>query len=140
MITDPASLYLYRRFTFQLDLDGVTRAGFSEVGGLTSDGDVVDYRAGQLPGLSGYNRLVLRRGVTADRSLWDWRRAVLAGLTRRADGTITQLDAARRPLVRWTFHAGWPTKWEGPDFDAQQGGEVTIETLEIAHEGLKRCT
>ena len=146
MLTDPASLHRYQRFAFQLEIDGVTRAGFSEVGGLTYDADVVDYREGQdsggavrkppAPGSPG--RITLKRGVTADRSLWDWRRGVVDGQTRRAPGAIIRLDAARRPLQRWTFQAGWPARWEGPDFDAG-GNEVTIETLEIAHEGLRVC-
>ena len=127
MITDATALSLYRRFAWQLETDRVVRAGFSEVSGLTADGDVVEYRAGHI---------VLKRGVTADRSLWDWRREAAAGVLRRVTGAIVLLDPARRPVARWTFYSGWPTKWEGPGFDAG-GNEVAIETLEIAHEGLE---
>jgi phage tail-like protein len=144
MITDPTSLHLYRRFNFQLEIDGAIRAGFSEVSGLSADPDVVDYRQGQetravprkLPGLSKHTNIVLKRGVTADPSLWDWRQKAIAGEIRRLTGAVIHLDEVRRPLTRWTFHAGWPAKWEGPSLNAKPG-EVAIETLEIAHEGLE---
>ena len=35
-----------------------------------------------------------------------------------------------------TFVRGWPVKWEVADFDATKS-ELSIETLEICHEGLK---
>jgi phage tail-like protein len=37
--------------------------------------------------------------------------------------------------MRFTFLEGWPSRWDGPDLNAQGNG-VAIETLEIAHEGL----
>ena len=39
--TDP-----YRGFNFQLEIDGISRGGFSECSGLTAEGDSVDYREG----------------------------------------------------------------------------------------------
>ena len=38
-------------------------------------------------------------------------------------------------LATWTFSRGWPVKWELSELDASKN-EVSIETLEIAHEGL----
>ncbi|MBM3756771.1 MAG: hypothetical protein FJW38_22655 [Acidobacteria bacterium] len=35
----------------------------------------------------------------------------------------------------WTVTRAWPTKWELSELDAAKN-EVSIETLEIAHEGL----
>ena len=60
-------------------------AAFSEVGGLTSDGDVVDYRTGvdipltarKLPGQRKHGPVTLKRGVIQDVSLWDWYRGDL---------------------------------------------------------------
>jgi len=45
------------------------------------------------------------------------------------------LDEARQPALKWNFREGWPSKWEGPAFNAKNN-DVAIETLEIAHEGL----
>lgn len=133
----------YGQFNFLIEIDGVTRAGFSEVSGLTTDTNVIEYREGQevttmrkLPGLMKYTNIVLKRGYTQDQSLWNWRKQVLDGTTQRTTGTITLLDEARQPALRWNFTAGWPVKWEGPAMNGKTS-EVAIETLEIAHEGLE---
>lgn len=133
----------YGQFNFLIEIDGVTRAGFSEVSGLTTDTNVIEYREGQevttvrkLPGLMKYTNIVLKRGYTQDQSLWNWRKQVLDGTTVRATGCITLLNEARQPALRWNFTAGWPVKWEGPAMNGKTS-EVAIETLEIAHEGLE---
>ena len=38
--------------------------------------------------------------------------------------------------VRWNFFDAWPTKWDGPDFNAK-GNDVAIETLELAHRAAR---
>ena len=38
-------------------------------------------------------------------------------------------------MARWNFVSAWPTKWDGPAFNAK-GNDVAIETLVLAHEGL----
>jgi phage tail-like protein len=83
-----------------------------------------------------YNNIILKRGWTADTKLWIWRKKVIDGTTQRLSGTITLLDEARAPALRWNFTAGWPSKWEGPALNAKTS-EVAIETMEIAHEGLE---
>lgn len=133
----------YGQFNFLIEIDGVTRAGFSEVSGLTTDTNVIEYREGdevtttrKLPGLMKYANIVMKRGYTQDASLWNWRKQVIDGTTQRTTGTITLLDEARQPALRWNFTAGWPVKWEGPAMNGKTS-EVAIETLEIAHEGLE---
>jgi phage tail-like protein len=137
----------YGQFNFQVEIDGVTVAGFSEVSGLTTDTNIIEDREGdenqltvrKLPGLMKYNNIVLKRGYTADIKLWNWRKAVINGQTQRTTGVITLLDESRAPALRWTFREGWPSKWEGPPLNAKTS-EVAIETLEIAHEGLELDT
>jgi phage tail-like protein len=81
---------------------------------------------------------VLKRGVTDDHSLWDWRKKVIEGKTDRQHGSIVLCDEAGDEKVRWNFVEGWPTKWTGPAFNATNNG-VAIETLEIVHEGLTKA-
>ncbi len=133
----------YSQFNFLVEIDGVTKAGFSEVSGLTTDSNVMEYREGneittvrKLPGLMKYTPVVCKRGWTSDQSLWTWRKQVIDGSTKRASGSIVLLDEARKPALRWNFREGWPSKWEGPTLNAKTS-EVAIETLEIAHEGLE---
>jgi phage tail-like protein len=136
----------YPQFNFQVKIDGITVAGFSEVSGLTTDTNIIEYREGtegstvrKLPGLMKYNNIVLKRGWTADSKLWTWRKTVIDGKTQRLTGAIVLLDESRAPALTWNFSAGWPSKWEGPALNAKTS-EVAIETLEITHELLELAT
>jgi phage tail-like protein len=132
----------YSSFRFRVEIDGVTAAGFSECSGLSSETDVIEYRNGidattrKLPGLRKFSNIVLKRGITTDRQLWDWYKKVLDGAVQRNDGSIVLLDEKGQEVLRWNFHHGWPCKYEAPSFHAT-GSEVAIETLEIAHEGFE---
>ena len=132
----------YSAFNFLVEIDGVISAGFSECSGLTSETDIIEYRNGdeditvrKLPGLKKFTNISLKRGYTQSKELWDWRKKVMDGQTERQPGAIVLLDEARREALRWTFQQGWPSKWEGPAFNAKNN-EVAIETLEIAVEAL----
>jgi phage tail-like protein len=130
-----------RHFNFVVEIDNVPVAGFAEVSGLSSETDVIAYREGSdfgiryLPGLTRYSRIVLKRGLTVDRTLWDWRRTVVEGRTERRTVTITLLAHDRTPVLRWVVSEAWPAKWEGPTLIARSS-EVAIEALELVHEGF----
>ncbi len=132
----------FAAFNFLVDIGGAV-AGFSECSGLTLESDVIEYRNGneditvrKLPGLKKFTNIVLKRGYTNDKSLWEWRKTVLDGKTERRDGTITLLNEARQPALRWNFYFGWPSKWEGPTMNAKTN-DVAIETLNITVEKIE---
>jgi phage tail-like protein len=85
-----------------------------------------------------HRTISLKRGVTNDAELWAWRKKTIEGTIERKNGSILLYDDAGKEKVRWNFVGGWPTKWTGPTFNAT-GNEVAIETLEIAHEGIKKA-
>jgi phage tail-like protein len=135
-----------RGFRFRVQIDGITKAGFREVSGLDAATDAVDYRDGddptnirKLAGLQKFSNLTLKRGITSDQDIWKWRTAIMDGKIKdnRKNGQIILLDDEGNEAAEWTFTDGWPTKWTGPTFNAT-ANEVAIDTLEIAHEGLKR--
>jgi phage tail-like protein len=132
----------YKNFNFLVEIDGIARAAFSEVSGLESETTVIEYRSGsefgtrKLPGLTKYANIVLRRGITQDADLWNWRQSVIEGNVDRRNGSIILLDDQRTEVLRWNFHEGWPCKWQGPGLNAKNE-EVAIELLEIAHERLE---
>jgi phage tail-like protein len=137
--TDP-----YRVYNFLLEIDGITRGGFRECSGLDASSDPIAYREGgeglterKLPGMVKYSNITLKRGITDDASLWEWRKTVIDGKVQRKNGSIILLDDTGEEKLRWNFREGWPTKWTGPSFNAT-GNEVAIETLEIVHEGLDK--
>lgn len=133
----------YGQFNFLVEIDGVTRAGFTEVGGLMTEQDVIEYREGsdsatvrKQPGLRKYSNLTLKRGFTQDKELWLWRKTTIDGLTERRAGSIVLLDEGRQEALRWNFVEGWICKWEGPALNSTTN-EAAIESLEICHEGLE---
>jgi phage tail-like protein len=132
----------YSQFNFQVEIDGITVGGFSEVSGLTMDTNIIEYREGnevttvrKLPGLTKYPNMVFKHGIV-DTTLYAWRKKVIDGQTQRTTGAVVLLDEARNPALRWTFREGWPCKLEGPALNAKTS-EAAVETMEIAHEGLE---
>jgi phage tail-like protein len=134
----------YRGFNFLVEIDGITQAGFQEVGGLDASTDAVDYREGadpnhvrKLTGLNKYSAITLKRGVTDSDELWRWRKSVIDGRTERKNGSIILLDESGVEKIRWNFANAWPSKWTGPAFNATSTA-VAVETLEITHEEVAR--
>lgn len=126
-----------------------TMAAFSEVSGLEMSMDVEEYHEGghndgvlKFPGRIKWSNLVMKRGLLAKRDpldssdLWTWYEAYLDGHGVRKDGIIVLLDANRQPQITWSFRRGLPLRWNGPTLNAGQS-QVAIESIEIAHEGLR---
>lgn len=135
----------YRGYNFLVEIDGITQAGFQEVGSLDSSTDPIEYREGtdpmharKLPGLNKFAAITLKRGITDSDELWKWRATVVAGNAQRRNGSIILRDDRGEEKIRWNFFNGWPSKWTGPALNAS-GNSVAIETLEISHEELVRA-
>jgi phage tail-like protein len=116
---------------------------FKSVSGLRYETEIVPVRAGgvndttfNLVGATKWSPLVLKQGFAKTSKLLEWRQGWIDGSAMtRLDGTIIQLDTAMNPMAQWDFKRGWPSKWEMGEFDAGKN-ELSIETLEIAHDGL----
>jgi phage tail-like protein len=135
----------YRNFSFLVEIDGITQAGFADCSGFGASTDPIEYREGgfentvrKLPGLTKYTNITLKWGLTDSRELYDWYRDVIQGKISRRNGSIIVLDLDGTEKVRWNFFNGWPTKFDHPDFSAK-GNDVAIETLEIAVERIERA-
>lgn len=133
-------------FNFIITVENM-RAGFSEVGGLATETDIIEYRDGnegisvrKVPGKAKYTNISLKRGYTPDgKDLWAWRKTVIEGKTVRKGGTITLLNEARQPALTWEFSEGWPSKWSGPAMNAKNN-DIAIEEFEICVEALTLLT
>lgn len=137
----------YVSFNFKLEIDGIRRAAFQEVGGLDSAIDVVEHREGgenitmrKYPGQVKFSNISLKWGMSDDVDLYEWHKQWADGdqAAKRKNGSIVLLDRQGQEKVRWNFFNAWPAKWTGPAFNAE-ASELAIETLEIAHEGLARA-
>lgn len=119
-------------------------AGFSEVGGLQIEQPVIAYRNGNdrslvprlVPGLVSHAPLILSRGVTGSRALWDWMARCTEGDCERADGTISLLDEQRQVVMEWRVRGAMPCRLSGPRLDAT-AGRLAVECLELAYTGLE---
>ena len=141
--TDP-----FRNSNFILEIEGIQEAGFKECSGFGATVETVDYREGhdnqpaadvntlrKLPGMTSYDNITLKWGLTDDNRLYSWFRRVSQGAEERKSGSIVVHDTQGNEKVRWNFENAWPTKWTGPTLDAQ-ANDVAIETLELVHEGI----
>jgi phage tail-like protein len=134
----------YTNYNFRIEIDQITRAAFQECSGFDSTIDIIEHREGgrnptlsKLPGMTKYSNIVLKWGLTDDSQLYDWHRQIVDGEIVRKNGSIVLLDRKGDEKVRWNFVRAWPSKYDGPDFNAE-GTDVAIETLELAHEGIVR--
>jgi phage tail-like protein len=131
-------------FRFQITMNDLPVAGFSECTGLQSEIETMDYPEGGLnshllkfPGRTKQSNLTLKRGIV-DRLLWDWFFALTEGFVRFRDGTVAVFDeSGSEAVMEWQFRRAFPAKWQGPDLNATQTS-VAVETLELCHQGLER--
>lgn len=136
----------FNNFNFLVELDGISRAAFQECSGFDSTIDVIEHREGgenttlrKLPGMTKYSNLQLKWGMTDDMELYNWHRQTVLGDIERKNGSIVLLNRKKEEVARWNFIRAWPTKYDGPDLNAE-GNDVAIEMLELAHEGVERVS
>jgi len=133
-------------FRFEIKLDDLPEAGFSDCSGLQLETEIQDYAEGGLntfmrkfPGRTKQTNITLKRGIV-DRQLWDWYYDLTQGKVKLRNGSIVVKDPSGGQVVMaWEFSRAFPAKWVGPELNASQNN-VAVETLELCHEGLKRIT
>lgn len=134
------------KFYFKVDLGGgMADASFQEVSGLDVEAQNIEYRHGdskifsdqKIPGLAKYGNVTLKKGVLVkDNQFFTWYNSIKMNVVKRVTVTIKLLDEGENLTMTWTLKNAWPTKINGTDLKADVN-EVAIETLELAHEGLK---
>ena len=137
-------------FNFLLELDGAAAGYFTEVSGVGSEHELVEHKVvdeggreivRKIPGRLKWTDVTLKRGVTSNVELWEWRQIVLEGTMddARKNATITMFDRSYTPVARWHFSNAWPSKLTGPTFKADDNG-IGVEEVTIVHEGMYRET
>jgi phage tail-like protein len=134
---------LLSNFHFQVEWGG-TRLGFKEVRNLTVGIQVIEYRDGlspeyqtrKIPGRPYYENIILLRGTArGDNEFFEWWSSVQSQHTERRDITIALLDENHNPTLVWKVKNAIPVKVTWTDLKST-ANEVSIESLEIAHEGM----
>ena len=134
------------KFYFTVDL-GDTGGGaipVQEVSGLEIESEIIEYRAGndarftmaKMPGLVKSGNVTLKKAKFKDDvQFWDWYSKIKMNTIARTTVTISLLDETAAPLMTWVLTNAWPNKITDTDLKGD-GNEVTIETIEIVHEGI----
>jgi phage tail-like protein len=125
---------------------------FQECSGLEVEMDVQEFLEGgrndgviKQVGRAKYSPIILKRGMfygeadgKANSALWNWLQEIVAGVrpVRRYDGTVEVMRSGDDVSATWQFDRALPLKVRGPELNAKTG-EVAIEELHLAHEGLR---
>ncbi len=136
------------QFSYALDLGGKVKGYFTECSGLGSEHDVVEHKVvdekgrqmiKMVPGRIKWDKITLKRGITDAKDIWDWRKKVEDGQVEdaRIDGSIIMMDQELKPIARWNFEGGWPSKVSGPQLKSASN-EIGVEELTIVHHRLER--
>jgi phage tail-like protein len=134
-----------RAFRFLLEIEGITSGGFTRVKGLSREVKYESYREGgvneyehKLITQVSYPVVVLERGLALD-DLWTWALATADGEVRRRTIRIRLQNEANEKMWAWQIEYALPVKWTASDLDAQSS-PVVMESLELAHHGLRKAT
>jgi phage tail-like protein len=96
-----------------------------------------NYGPAQRVGPVTFATVVLKRGMTTTRDLWNWFQMVAGGAySYRLDARITMESPGGQPVLTWVLARALPVKFKAADLNAK-GAEIGIEELHLAHEGLR---
>ena len=135
-------------FNFQLEIDGALGGYFTECSGVGSEHEIVEHKVvdnnghevvRKIPGRLKWTDISLKRGMTSDLQIWQWREMLVKGDVKgaRKAVTITMLDRTYKPVAKWHFTNAWPSKVGGPTFKSDDNS-FGLEELTIVHEGMYR--
>jgi len=134
-----------RGFRFLVEIEGITSGGFTRVKGLSRELKTESYRKG---GVNEYEHrlvtqvthpvVVLERGLALE-DLWKWAMAAADGDIKRKTVWVRLQNEAGERMWSWQIEYALPVKWTSSDLDAQTS-TVVMESLELAHHGLRKAT
>jgi phage tail-like protein len=135
-------------FNFMIDVGGTVTGYFTEVSGLGSESDIIESKVVndkgveivlKIPGRLKWSDITLKRGITSNMDMWDWRQMIVDGKAKdaRKNGSIVMFDRDGAEAARWDFVNAWPLKISGPS-PKSDSNDIGIEELTIAHEAIKR--
>lgn len=137
-------------FHFSLEVQGQITGYFTSVDGIGSEHEVVDHKVTddnqkpimmKIPGRLTWGEITLKRGITDNRDVWDWRKMVEDGQVEqaRSSGSVIMYDQEGTPVAQWDFVRAWPSKVSGPGISSENS-EIAVEEMTVVHEGITRVT
>lgn len=135
----------FRGFRYLVEIDGLISGAFLRIKGIAREvrhesfreGGVNEYEHKLLTQVT-YPVVVLERGLALD-ELWQWALAAADGDVTRRTVRVRLQDEGGASAWAWQIEHALPVKWSSSDLDAN-ASQVVIETLELAHHGLRKAT
>ncbi len=135
-------------FHYAIELQGVITGYFTECSGIGSEHEIIEHKIvdekgrehiQKIPGRLKWQNITLKRGITDNTDIWQWRDQVVQGKIdeARRNGSIVMFDQTGTAIARWNFENAWPVKVSGPIVKSDSN-ELAVEELVITHEGLYR--
>jgi len=138
----------YGAFNFRVNLNGQPNSyqgGFSDVSGLGTEFLVAEYRNGndsenhvrKVVGLHKVSDVTLKRGLIDEKSINAWINDVRTkGSAAARDIAIELYDESNKRVRQWKLRRAVPMKYTAPTLAAKAHGDVAMEELTLACEGL----
>ena len=137
-------------FNFAVEVQGELTGFFTEVSGLGSETEIVESKvvtpSGQqvvkkIPGRLKWDDITLKRGITSNLDIWEWRKQVEQGQVEgaRRNGSIVMYNQEGSEIARWNFENAWPSKVSGPQPKADSN-EIGVEEMILVHEFIERVS
>lgn len=135
-------------FHFAIDIGGEIQGYFTECSGLGSETEIIEHKmigdngvevTKKIPGRLKWEDITLKRGITSNLDIWEWRKMVEDGDVEgaRRNGSIIMFNQELKQVASWSFERGWPSKVTGPQPKADSN-EVGMEEVVITHEYISR--
>ena len=132
---------------FSITIDGSEIATFSELTGITTSVDVVDFIESsdkevvmrKLPGKRNPPTVVLKRGKNNSMELWAWHESVLQGnmAAARRSCSLVMYNVDGKPVARYHLEDAWPAKIEIGGLKAG-ASEVLMESVTLTCTHIQR--
>lgn len=135
---------------FQIKFGDKVAGSFREATVVSAEHDLAEYKFADeqgrpgyyaIPGRMKFGRVTLKRGLTDDLTMWNWRKMVEDGKIEqaRANGTILMFGQDGSPIAEYNFENAWPLKVSGPTPNANSS-ELAMEEVEIVCERIWRAS
>jgi len=135
-------------FHYAIEVQGVVTGYFTECSGVGSEHEIIEHKIvdekgresiQKIPGRLKWQDITLKRGITDNMDIWDWRDQVVQGKVNdaRRNGSVIMFNQSLEEVARWNFENAWPSKVSGPAMKSDSN-EFGVEELVIVHEGLYR--
>jgi len=123
----------------------VSSGSFSECSGLEATVEPKVIKEGgrnwgevQRMGSVIFSTVILKRGMTTNKHLWNWFDYLgnQGHYAQRMNVTITMFNHSGEGIYSWKLTNAIPVKFKAADLNAQDGSQIAIEEIHLAHEGM----